>query len=327
MILYLLAMGAPEHAIPGSAWSAWTSGYDWFTNQYGFSFLGLSPSSLFCHQYSHCWVDFRNIADTYMTGKGLTYAENTRRATLAQQAYSIANPGSFTGYGEFVWGLTACDGPTGTGYFGYRARGAPGPGTTDDGTIAPTAAGGSMPFTPEISLPTLRHMYDQYRTTLWTPYGFADAFNLKANWWDRDVIGIDQGPIALMIENFRSGSIWSRMKGSAGLEAGLAAAGFTTVLSAEEQAPDVPREWALDQNYPNPFNPATMIELAVPAAGSVTLTVFDLLGREVATLLNEQKTPGRYNVRFDAGHLASGTYIYRLKANGHTLTRKMMILR
>ena len=166
---------------------------------------------------THCWVDFRGIADSvHEWQEGVTYAENTRRATLAQQAYCIANPGGFTGYGALVWGLTACDGPTATGYLGYSARGAPGPGTTDDGTIAPTAAGGSMPFTPEISLPTLRNMYDQYRTTLWTPYGFADAFNLKANWWDRDVIGIDQGPIALMIDNYRTGGhLWARSKGCA----------------------------------------------------------------------------------------------------------------
>jgi hypothetical protein len=332
MILYILAMGGPAHAIPGSAWSAWTSGYSWFSNQYGFSFLGFPP--LFGHQYSHCWVDFRSIADAYMAGKGITYAENTRRATLAQRAYCVANPGGFTGYGSLVWGLTACDGPTGTGYLGYSARGAPGPGTTDDGTIAPTAPAGSMPFTPEISLPTLRNFYDQYRASLWTPYGFADAFNLKANWWDSDVIGIDQGPIALMIENFRSGSLWSRYMKSVEVQRGLSAAGFSPAVSAPEEAWTIPTRFALEQNFPNPFNPRTVIGYVVggmrgqgSGTSTVKLAIYDLLGREVTVLVNERREPGRYEITFDGSYLSSGTYICRMTAGAVTECRKMILLK
>lgn len=325
MILYILAIGAPSHAIPGSAWSAWTLGYSWLTQEYGYSFLGFPP--LFGHQYSHCWVDFRTIADVYMVAKGSTYAENTRRATLAQRAYCIANPGGFPGYGSLVWGLTACDGPSGTGYLGYSARGAPGPGTTDDGTIAPTAAAGSIPFTPEVSLPALRNMYDQYRTTLWTPYGFADAFNLKANWWDTDVIGIDEGPIALMIENYRSGSLWSRYMTATEIQRGLSAAGFTPVVSVHDGKQGIPKQWALDQNYPNPFNGVSTFEFRIAEPGQVLLTVYDLLGREVAVPVNERKAPGKYIVQLDFGSLASGVYLYTLKSGGFTQTRKMTILK
>ena len=325
MILYILALGAPAHAIPGSAWNAWTSGYSWFSNQYGYSFLGFPP--LFGHQYSHCWVDFRGIADAYMLGKGITYAENTRRATLAQQAYCIANPGGFTGYSALVWGLTACDGPTGTGYLGYSARGAPGTGTTDDGTIAPTAPAGSMPFTPEISLPTLRNFYDQYRASIWKPYGFTDAFNLKAAWWDTDVIGIDEGPIALMIENYRSGSLWGRMMAAPEIQQGLSAAGFTPVVSVSDAQAGLPREWALEQNFPNPFNPSSIVRYQVPESRPVRLTVYDMLGREVALLVNEVKAPGSYEVRFDATGLASGVYLCKLTAGNFSRTRKMMLIR
>lgn len=325
MILYILAIGGPAHAIPGSAWTAWTSGYIWLTDEYGYSFLGFPP--LFGHQYSHCWLDFRSIADAYMAAKGITYAENTRRATLAQQAYCVANPGSFTGYGSLVWGLTACDGPTGTGYLGYSARGAPGPGTTDDGTIAPTAPAGSMPFTPEISLPTLRNLYDQYRPTLWTPYGFADAFNLKANWWDADVIGIDQGPIALMIENYRSGSPWSRVTAAAEIQRGLSAAGFTPVVSVAEGSRTMPLRWALEQNFPNPFNPTTVIRYEIPSAAAVHLAVYDLLGRTVAVLVGAVKDAGKHEVRFDATRLASGVYVYRLTAGKYVETRKLCLVR
>jgi hypothetical protein len=272
-------------------------------------------------------VDFRGIADAYMAGKGITYAENTRRATLAQQAYCIANPGGFTGYGALVWGLTACDGPTGTGYLGYSARGAPGPGTTDDGTIAPTAAGGSMPFTPEVSLPTLRNMYDQYRATLWTPYGFTDAFNLKANWWDADVIGIDQGPIALMIENYRTGSLWARTMAGAEIQRALTAAGFTPVVAVPGEEKSIPLQWALEQNFPNPFNPTTVIRYQLPVAGDVSLVVYDLLGRQAVVLVNERKAAGAYTARFDATGLASGVYFYRLTAGGRSDTRKMVLTR
>jgi hypothetical protein len=271
-----------------------------------------------------------------MVARGSTYAENTRRATLAQQAYCIANPGGFTGYSGLVWGLTACDGPTATGYLGYSARGAPGPGTTDDGTIAPTAAGGSMPFTPEISLPTLRNMYEQYKTTLWTPYGFADAFNLKANWWDRDVIGIDQGTIALMIDNYRTGGhLWARFKAAPELQRGLSAAGFTSVVPVPAEETNVPQHWALEQNFPNPFNPETRIRYQVPATGGagrpasdvLTLAVYDLLGRQVAVLVNEPKAPGSYEVRYDAAGLASGMYLYTLRSGSFTQTRTMMVLK
>src|SRR5262249_11225125 len=136
-----------------------------------------------------------------------TYFENSRRATLAQRQYCIVNPRRFFGYSSNVWGLTACDGPGSTGYFGYIARGAP-PSQNDDGTIAPTAPGGSIAFAPEVCLPTLRYFYDQFRTNIWTGYGFRDAFNLQARWWDPDIIGIDQGPILVMVENYRSQKVW-----------------------------------------------------------------------------------------------------------------------
>ena len=132
-----------------------------------------------------------------MNSHNSTYFENSRRATIAQRAYCIANPMHQVGYSSNVWGLTACDGPN-----GYAAHGAPPP-QVDDGTIAPTAAGGSMPFAPEYCLPALRHFYD-FRINIWTAYGFRDAFNLGVGYYGPDELGIDQGPIVLMIENYRT---------------------------------------------------------------------------------------------------------------------------
>jgi len=323
MILSLLGIGAGTNPLPPAVWDSWTSGYSW-QSHYGQSFVNFPP--LFGHQYSHCWVDFRSKADAYMRNAGITYWENSRRATLAQRAYCIANPGGFPGYGANVWGLTACDGPGSAGFYGYIARGAP-PATNDDGTIAPTAAGGSMPFTPEYSLPALRYMYDQFRADIWTGYGFRDAFNIKASWWDPDVIGIDQGPIIIMAENYRTGSVWNTFMKNPEIQDGLQRAGFQRTTGVDEKTEGVPLAFALDQNYPNPFNPSTSISFCVPKRGMVTLRVFDLLGRQVATVINETKDPGRYSVVFDGAALPSGVYCYTLTGDGASLTRKMLPIR
>lgn len=223
-ILYVLALGSG--ALERQHWEAWTKTYEW-KQSYGFEFIHFPP--LFGHQYSACWIDLRNIADAYTAARGITYFENSRRATLAQRAYAIANPKKHSGYGANLWGFTACDGPGSNGYFGYIARGAPPP-ENDDGTIAPTAAGGSIPFTPEESLACLKEMYQQYRTQLWGPYGFQDAFNLEAKWFARNVIGIDQGTILIMIENHRTGSVWKKMSQNPSVRTGLRTAGFRPVI-------------------------------------------------------------------------------------------------
>jgi hypothetical protein len=184
-----------------------------------------------------------------------------------------------------------------------------------------------MPFTPEISLPTLRNLYQQYRTNIWTPYGFADAFNLKASWWGADVIGIDQGPIALMIENFRTGSLWSRYMTAPEIQRGLSAAGFTTVVSVPVEGQYIPLQWALEQNYPNPFNPNTTIRYSIAAQQITSLRVYDMLGREVAVLVDEMKEPGSYAVTWDAAGLSSGVYICRLIAGEFTDVKQMVIVK
>jgi hypothetical protein len=274
---------------------------------------------LFGHQYSHCWIDFREIQDAYMKSKGIDYFENSRRATLAQRLYCIDHPEK--GYGENVWGITACDGPN-----GYRARGAP-PAQDDDGTIAPTAAGSSMPFTPEESIAALRYMYDTYYNQIWTKYGFRDAFNLTLNWWDPDVIGIDEGPIVLMIENYRTQSIWNRFMQNADVQRGLQMAGFTPVTRIEEKFAAAPKTFALLQNYPNPFNPATTIRFSLPQREYVTLKVFAISGEEIATLVNEELDRGEHAAVFDGQNAVSGIYFYVLAAGKFSQTRKAVLLK
>jgi hypothetical protein len=316
MIMYILAIGSPTYPVGADGWLKWTFGYRW-VNYYGYEHVGFAP--LFGHQYSHCWVDYRGIADDYMRTKGIDYFENSRRATYAQRAYSIANPHGWAGYSDSLWGITASDTPT-----GYKARGAP-PDEGDDGTIAPTAPISSIPFAPEIVFPVARNMWNNYRTQLWTPYGFRDAFNLTLNWWDTDIIGIDQGPIIIMIENYRTGKVWDRFMRNPDVARGLQVAGFAPLTAVPDDP--VPGGYRLEQNYPNPFNPATSIRYRLPSAGRVVLSVYDLLGREVARLVDAVQPAGNHVARFDARGLAGGVYVYRLIAPSFSASRTMVLLK
>jgi len=224
MIIYVLGLGTATNPLPASAWNLWTSGYNWATF-YGEIYVAFPP--LFGHEFSHCWIDFSHIADSYMSNHGSTYFENSRRAALAEVAYCSTTP--FPGYSSTIWGITACDGPPPTG---YTARGLP-PAGFDDGTIAPTAAGASMCFAPEYALPTLEALYSLYRTNIWTENGFRDAFNLGLGWWDTDELGLDQGPIVIMIENYRTHRVWNLFMQNPEVQRGLQRAGFTTLPGVE----------------------------------------------------------------------------------------------
>jgi len=326
MILYILALGSPTFPAPTmfpNVWSTWTSGYNWST-QYGQTYVIFPP--LFGHQYSHCWVDFRVVNDAYMNNKGITYFENSRRATLAQQAYSIANPGGFTGYSGTLWGLTACDGLPPPAGPGYNARGAP-PNQNDDGTIAPTAPAGSIAFAPEIVIPTLHNMYDNY-PLLWGPYGFRDAFNLTYNpdWYDTDYLGIDQGPIIIMIENYRNGSVWSRFMQNTAIQTGLTRAGFTTVSGVGDPIP-TPVVVRLEQNEPNPVRRTTTIRFHVGESSPVSLVLYDIQGRPVRRLLDASVPEGDHEIHVDARDLPAGVYFYRLEGPGWSEGKAMTLVR
>lgn len=245
MLVYLLALGSPTHPIGPQAWMQWTSTYDkqWGT-VYNQTYLSFAP--LFGHQYTHVWVDFRGIRDAYMREHGMDYFENSRRATYTQRRYAIANPKNWAAYGKNVWGMSASDGPGATHelYLGqprpfltYAARGVGLGRIVDDGTIAPTAAISSLPFAPEIVLPATLEMYHRFGTSIYSTYGFLDAFNASytmapdqqhgVGWVDPDYIGIDQGPILAMIENYRSDLVWRVMRNNSYLQQGLERAGFS----------------------------------------------------------------------------------------------------
>lgn len=238
--LVMLALASPTHPVHDGMWEYWLGPVVW-AEYCGAEFISFAP--LFGHQYSFCWIDFRGIRDEYISAKGIDYFENSRRATYSHRAYAADNPLDYRGYSDSTWGMTACDGPgdtvliidgTSRRFTGYSARGASFDWTNDDGTLAPTAAGGSLPFAPEICIPALRSMRALHGDRLFRVYGFADAFNMTYRtarwphgWFDSDYIGIDQGPIAIMIENLRNGFVWETMKKNPYIAKGLRRAGFS----------------------------------------------------------------------------------------------------
>ncbi|MBB3223285.1 glucoamylase family protein [Pseudoduganella umbonata] len=261
MLLYVLALGSPrpEHALGPEAWKAWTSTYErsWAAPPYGAeSQPHLTFPSLFVHQYSHVWIDFRGIRDDYMRKvnekyKGFDYFENSRRATYAQRDYAIANPLQCRGYGGDAWGLTASDGPVDKTFAwqgqripfrSYAARGMGGLQHYDDCTLAPTAVAGALPFAPEITIPAVVAMKERYGDFIYGRYGFLDAFNPSftfdtqlqhgkmvpgKGWVAGDYLGIDQGPILAMTENHRNEFVWRVMRTNPAIRTGLIRAGFT----------------------------------------------------------------------------------------------------
>ncbi len=260
MLLYVLALGSPTHAVEPDAWDVWTRTYNDVWGVYeGQEYLAFGP--MFGHQYSHVWIDFRDIQDDYMRERGIDYFLNSRRAVLAQREYAISNPKKWKDYGANVWGLTASDGPQRTlqEYRGeqrefrhYSARGAGLLENFDDGTIAPTAAVASLPFAPEVVIPATLEMHERYGDYLYSSYGFLDAFNpsfdyqipLKTGrivpgkgWVASDYIGIDQGPILAMISNYRNEFVWDVMKKNPHIRRGLERAGFAGGWLAPDDEP------------------------------------------------------------------------------------------
>ena len=167
---------------------------------------------LFFTHYSYLGLDPRGLKDSYAD-----YGEQMKAHTLINRAYCIDNPKKYKGYGRKCWGLTASD-----NHQGYSAH-CP---QNDLGVITPTAAISSIPYTPEHSLEAMRYFYEELGDRLWGKYGFKDAFNLTENWFASSYLAIDQGPIIVMIENYRSGLIWKLFMSHPDVQRGLKRLGF-----------------------------------------------------------------------------------------------------
>jgi hypothetical protein len=221
LITYILAIASPTHSIPDECYAqGWVGDPNQYAN--GKEYYGYRKSvgshrgdPLFFTHYSFLGLDPRKFTDRFCN-----YFENNRNTTLINRAYCIENPAQHKGYGELLWGLTASQNPD-----GYKAHG-PAP-KQDDGTIAPTAAISSMPYTPEESIATLKHLYHQYGRLLWGPMGFYDALNLDRDWVAPGYLAIDQGTMVPMIENYRTGLCWKMFMSNMEIQAMLKSTDFT----------------------------------------------------------------------------------------------------
>jgi hypothetical protein len=197
-ILYMLAIGSPTHSISPASWYAlWRDRYRYEGQAY-FTTIGVP---LFMHQYAHAWIDYRDRRE--LRGDHIDYFENSINATLAHRAFCMNLSYEFPGYGPNIWGITASDSAK-----GYLAWGGPPRDPAIDGTVVPSAAGGSLMFTPQLSVAALQEMRKKFGERIYGRYGFIDAFNPNTGWVDSDVIGINVGMILLSAENMQSGNVW-----------------------------------------------------------------------------------------------------------------------
>jgi len=216
-MLSFLGMGAIERPLPAGYWDSWARKP--VGNYAEFHFI--KGPQLFIHQFSHAYVDFRNLRDAYAD-----YYHNSILASLAQRRFCIDLRNEFPSWGERLWGITSSD-----SVHGYKAWGGP-PRTRDanalDGTIVPCASAGSVPFVPSEAMTTLRYMRTAYNARIWGHYGFVDAFNPETGWVDSDVIGIDLGITLLQAENARTGLVWAVFMQAPEVQRALARAGFVS---------------------------------------------------------------------------------------------------
>ena len=213
LIMYVLAASDEDHyPVNASVYHrGWTES-NFFKNGkqfYGYTLpLGFDYGGpLFFSQYSFLGLDPRGLKDRYAD-----YWEQNHNHTLINHDYCVDNPKKFKGYGENCWGLTASD-----TYDGYNAFSP----TNDEGTITPTAALSAFPYTPAESMKALKHFYYDLGDKIWSEYGFVDAFNETKNWYAKSHLAIDQGPIIVMIENYRTGLLWKLFMSCPEIQYGL----------------------------------------------------------------------------------------------------------
>ncbi|MEX6690387.1 glucoamylase family protein [Danxiaibacter flavus] len=217
LITYVLAASAEHYPVTPAVYHRGWAQSDFFRN--GKEFYGIKlplgfdyGGPLFFSHYSFLGLDPRGLKDQYAD-----YWEQNRNHTLINREHCVRNPNKFKGYGANCWGLTASD-----TYNGYNAHSP----TNDFGTISPTAALSAFPYTPEYSMQALKHFYYDLGDKIWGEYGFVDAFNETQNWYASSYLAIDQGPIVVMIENYRTGLLWNLFMSCPEVKNGLKKLGF-----------------------------------------------------------------------------------------------------
>jgi hypothetical protein len=216
---YVLGASSTTHSIPKVVYdNGWAgNGAMKNGNSYNSTLLPLGPAyggPLFFEHYSFMAINPNGLSDVYAN-----YETQTKAHTIINYNYCINNPKGYYGYSNKCWGLTASDIAS-----GYTASSP----TNDVGVIAPTAAISSLPYTPIESLKALKFFYYQLGDKIWGQYGFYDAFSLNDPWFANSYLAIDQGPIIVMTENYRSGLIWNLFMSCPEIKTGMKSLGFTS---------------------------------------------------------------------------------------------------
>lgn len=315
-IVYMLAIASPTHSVDASYWNNGWAGRSYYKN--GKSFYGYKldvgwdrGGPLFFAQYSFLGFDPRNLRDNYTN-----YFNLNRNHTLIHRAYCIDNPKNYAGYGENCWGFTASDDPD-----GYKVHEPTS--DRDNGTITPTAALSSMPYTPELSLAALKHFYRELGNKTWGWMGFYDAFNQQRNWWASSYLAIDQGPIIGMIENSRSGLLWNNFMANPEIQPMLDAIGFAYDPNSIEAPASV--------NFPASIapNPVTdndfILHFTLQAAENLEISIFDASGKRIQSPVSYPGKAGENNFVFKNMNLSPGVYLLRIRTESGLSTSLKLI--
>jgi hypothetical protein len=222
MMMYLLGLGSSSHPLRQETWDAWKRT---LFDYEGLRYIG-SLAPLFVHQYTQAWFDLRGKRDRYAD-----YFQNSVTATEVHRRFCLELGKQFPDYSEDLWGITVSDSE-----HGYVVWGGPPETGPIDGTVVPSAAGGSLPFLPEATLRVLRTIRARYGAGTWSKYGFVNAFNPLTGWYDHDVIGIDTGITLLMAENLRTGFVWDTFMKNPEARRGMERAGFKPYRAPEQSS-------------------------------------------------------------------------------------------
>ncbi|NCA84355.1 MAG: T9SS type A sorting domain-containing protein [Clostridia bacterium] len=315
-IVYLLAIASPTHGVPASLWHDGWASSPYYIN--GDSFYGYKlwvgwdyGGPLFFAHYSYLGFDPRNKKDAYAN-----YFLNNRNHTLINRAYCIANPNNFEGYSTVSWGLTASDDP-----WGYMAHEPVG--TRDNGTITPTAALSSMPYTPDESMAALKHFYRTLGGKIWGNMGFADAFNPEADWYATSYLAIDQGPIIDMIENHRSQLLWNNFMANPEIQPALDAIGFVY----DPQSIFEPGSGAITLSCsPVPAADYLTIGFTLDKPQQVIVEMHSLTGQQIFKPNAAGKLlQGKQSLQIDVRGIPSGVYLLHLKTENGFGVEKVVV--
>lgn len=310
LVTYIMAASSPAHPVPEEVYvQGWAQNGSIVRRRSYYNYeINLSPDwggPLFWIHYSHLGINPNGLKDRYAD----YWQEHVNTARIHFE-YAKANPLSHTNYSEKCWGLTASDDP-----YGYTAHR---PMSNDNGTISPTAALASFPYTPEESMKALKYFYRERGADIFGIYGPYDAFNDDLGWVKKAYLGIDQGPIAVMIENYRTGLLWKMLMRDADVQAGLEKLGFNYLTSVQTERAE--SEFSV---YPNPAGESFSLRLS-PAFQNkkIRLQLFSIDGKPV---LREEFIAGNPTRKIDCRLLENGMYILQLSGNNAIWSEKVLI--